>query len=45
MKKTRKELLPGVFLTILHTDKFKTNCLSLSLIRPLCREEAALNAL
>ena len=45
MEKTRKELLPGVFLTILHTDKFKTNCLSLSLIRPLCREEAALNAL
>ena len=45
MDKTRKELLPGVFLTVLHTDKFKTNCLSLSLIRPLCREEAALNAL
>ena len=45
MNKTRKELLPGVFLTVLHTDKFKTNCLSVSLIRPLCREEAALNAL
>ena len=45
MNKTRKMLLPGVFLTVLHTDKFKTNCLSMSLIRPLCREEAALNAL
>lgn len=45
MNKTRKELLPGVFLTVLHTDKFKTNCLSVSLIRPLCQEEAALNAL
>lgn len=45
MDKTRKELLPGVFLTVQPTDKFKTNCLSVSLIRPLCREEAALNAL
>ena len=45
MDKKRKELLPGVFLTVLPTDKFKTNCLSVSLIRPLCREEAALNAL
>lgn len=45
MEKTRVELLPGVFLTVLRTDKFKTNCLSLSLLRPLCREEAAMNAL
>ena len=37
MEKTRMELLPGVFLTVLRTDKFKTNCLSLSLLRPLCR--------
>lgn len=26
-------------------DKFKTNCLSVSLLRPLCREEAAMNSL
>ena len=45
MHKTRYELLPDVFLTVLHTDKFRTNCLSVSLLRPLCREEAALNAL
>ncbi|MDD6024017.1 MAG: pitrilysin family protein [Oscillospiraceae bacterium] len=45
MNKQRIELLPGVFLTVLHTDKFKTNCLSLNLLRPLCREEASLNAL
>lgn len=45
MTKKRFELMPGVFLTVLNTDKFKTNCLSLSLLRPLCREEAALNAL
>lgn len=45
MEKTRIELLPDVFLTVLHTDKFRTNCLSVSLLRPLCREEAAYNAL
>lgn len=45
MYKTRYELLPDVFLTVLHTEKFRTNCLSVSLLRPLCREEAALNAL
>ena len=45
MKKQRFSLLPGVSLTVLETDKFKTNCLSLNILRPLCREEAALNAL
>lgn len=45
MEKKRTELLPGVFLTVLPTDKFKTNCLSLSLLRPLCEQETALNAL
>jgi predicted Zn-dependent peptidase len=45
MDKQRFELMPGVFLTVLRTDKFKTNCLSLNLLRPLCQEEAALNAL
>jgi predicted Zn-dependent peptidase len=45
MDKQRFELMPGVFLTVLRTDKFKTNCLSLNLLRPLSQEEAALNAL
>ena len=45
MEQTRVELLPDVFLTVIPTEKFKTNCLSLSLLRPLRREEAALNAL
>ena len=41
----RTQLMPGVNLTVLSTDKFKTNCLSLNLLRPLCQEEAAMNAL
>lgn len=45
MEKNRMELLPGVFLTVLSTDKFKTNCLSMSLLRPLRQEENAMNAL
>ena len=45
MEKLRFELLPDVYLTVLHTDKFRTNCLSVNLLRPLCPEEAALNAL
>lgn len=45
MTNQRFQLLPGVYLTVLSTDKFKTNCLSLNLLRPLCKEEAALNAL
>lgn len=45
MERLRYELLPDVYLTVLHTDKFRTNCLSVNLLRPLCREEAALNAL
>lgn len=45
MDKQRMKLAPGVFLTVIRTDKFKTNCLSLNLLRPLCEEEAALNAL
>ena len=38
-------LLPGVFLTAVQTDKFKTGCFSLNFLRPLCRQEAAANAL
>lgn len=45
MEKQRFELMPDVFLTVLHTDKFRTNCLSVNILRPLRREEAALNAL
>lgn len=41
----RIELMRGVYLTAISTDKFKTNCLSLNLLRPLCQEEAAMNAL
>ena len=42
---TRTELLPDVFLTAVQTEKFKTGCFSINLLRPLCREEAAKNAL
>lgn len=45
MLKQRIQILPDVFLTVLHTDKFRTNCLSVNLLRPLCEGEAALNAL
>lgn len=45
MIRQRIELLPEVFLTVLHTDKFRTNCLSVNLLRPLRESEAALNAL
>ena len=34
----RIELLAGVFLRAVQTDKFKTGCLSISFLRPLCRE-------
>ena len=39
------QVLPGVHLTAVQTEKFKTGCFSVNLLRPLCREEAALNAL
>ena len=45
MTRTRRELLPGVFLTCLRTDKFKTGLLSLHLLTALDRETAARNAL
>ena len=45
MQVTRTEILPGVWLSHLRTDKFKTACLSLSLLTQLKRETAALNAL
>lgn len=45
MEQSRKEILPGVFLTCLKTDKFKTSLMSLSLLAPLDRQTAAKNAL
>ena len=45
MELTRTEILPGVWLNALHTEKFKTACLSLSLLTQLTRETASMNAL
>lgn len=44
METVRKELLPGVWLTALESSKFKTGCLSLTLLTQLDRETAAMNA-
>ncbi len=38
-------LMPGVYLRYIPTNKFKTGCFSFNFLRPLCREEAAANAL
>ena len=45
MELTRTEILPGVWLSHLRTDKFKTACLSLTLLTQLKRDTAAMNAL
>ncbi len=45
MELRRTELMPGVWLSYLHSDKFKTACMSLSLLTQLSRETAAMNAL
>lgn len=45
MKVRRKELLPNVYLTAVETDRFKTACLSASLLTQLDRETASMNAL
>ncbi len=45
MQVKRSEILPGVWLSYLQSDKFKTACLSLSLLTQLKRETAAQNAL
>ena len=45
MQELRKEILPGVFLTCLRTDKFKTGLLSINFLTPLTRENASKNAL
>ena len=45
VRQTRKEILPGAYLTCLQTDKFKTGLLSVNLLTRLGRETAAENAL
>lgn len=39
------DLFPGITLRCYPDDRFKHGCLSLQLVRPMCREEAAHNAL
>lgn len=38
METVRTEILPGVWLTALENDKFKTGCLSISVLTQLDRE-------
>ena len=40
-----KEIAPGITLHCCRDSRFKTGCLSFQLVRPMCREEAAKNAL
>lgn len=42
---TRMELLPGVHLTAVHTNKFKSSLLGVELLTPISVETASLNAL
>jgi predicted Zn-dependent peptidase len=39
------EILPGITLRCFPDQRFKQGCLSVQLVRPMCREEAAMNAL
>ena len=39
------ELLPGITLRCFPDNRFKQGCLSFSVVRPMCHEEAAVNAL
>lgn len=41
----RREILPDVFLTVLQTDKFKSDCLSVNLLTQLDRGTVSKNAL
>ena len=41
----RNEIMPGVWLTCITTDKFKTGCLSINMLTQLSRETASMNAL
>ena len=42
---TTIEILPGVTLRCYPDHRFKQSCLSFAMIRPMCSQEAALNAL
>lgn len=44
MKATTEIVMPNVVLTCITTEKFKTGCLSVNLLTPLCRETASMNA-
>lgn len=41
MQITHKQLMPGVHLTAVHTNKFKSSCFGVTLLTPLEREQAA----
>lgn len=45
MNVVRKEIMPGVWLSALKTDKFKSDCLSVSLLTQLSRDTVSKNAL
>jgi len=45
MELKRTEIMPGVWLNHMHSDKFKTACMSLTLLTQLQRETASMNAL
>ena len=42
---TRRELFPGVWLRAVHTNKFKSSYLSITLLTPLDKKTAGANAL
>ncbi|MGI5976096.1 MAG: EF-P 5-aminopentanol modification-associated protein YfmF [Candidatus Limivicinus sp.] len=42
---SRTEIMPGVSLAFLHSDKFKTACMSINLVTQLQRKTASMNAL
>jgi predicted Zn-dependent peptidase len=41
----RNKIAPGVFLTTVVTQKFKSSCFSVNLLQPLSRTDASLNAM
>lgn len=45
MEFSRCEIMPGVFLSHLRSDKFKTACMSVTLLTQLQRDTASMNAL
>lgn len=45
MEFSRSEIMPGIFLSHLKSDKFKTACMSITLLTQLQRETASMNAL